>query len=762
MMGPISFFLGLQIPQSLRGIFINQSKYASKIVTKYGMLTSDSVDIPMGKPVDALIYRGMIGSLMYLKASRPDLIYVVCLCARYQAKPTENHLQAVKRIFRYLKGTINIDLWYSKDTFMSLVAYADADHASMLFEPKLVCIIHVCDNVAFEGELSTSCVRRVNNALEDRLEFDECNMRLKTDIKPKEATFQVVLDVLALTPFYRSFLITADVPAIYIDLRHTRDITYLTDVNVDYLHQPWRAFAIVMNKCLSGKETGYDKIRLSRAQILWDQSISRRNKMFWHTDRDDTLFTSMRCTSRHEKTQKTPKLKYVQKKADSDTSPKKKHVQATEGTRIKTKAKVAKSDKKKQPAKKPKAKGLAVGSGDGVDTQLKVPDEQQQKTSRTDEGTGTKPRVPDVPIYNSKSDKESWGDSDEEDDDENDFEEEDDINDDDSNDNDESDDERTKSNCDVIPNPKKTNEEHDEQEEKYDDEFNLEEDENIDEEEDYEVTIELYKDVNVNLYNKDANMTYADQGTTEQQNASHLSGFEQEEEDAYVTLTPVLDTQKTGGRTKSSCVSSDFTSKLLNLDNPSPTDNEIAYLIDTTTYYATTIPEITSSFATPTPLPPLFFNPLQQEATPTPTPTTFEATTSFTSLLDFVYVFKFNERVTNLEKDLSEIKKVDQYAQALSSIPTIVDHYMYNKLRDAINKAIQTHNFDCREETQAEKMEYIELVDLTVRTIIKEEVNARLPQILPKAISDVATLVIEKNVTESLEVAVLTRSSSQP
>ncbi|GKC37986.1 hypothetical protein Tco_1050370 [Tanacetum coccineum] len=78
---------------------------------------------------DATFYHGMIGSLMYLTSSRPDLIYVVCLCARYQAKPTEKHLQAVKRIFRYLSGTINMGLWYLKDTNMSLIAYADADHA---------------------------------------------------------------------------------------------------------------------------------------------------------------------------------------------------------------------------------------------------------------------------------------------------------------------------------------------------------------------------------------------------------------------------------------------------------------------------------------------------------------------------------------------------------------------------------------------------------------------------------------------------------
>ncbi|GJS34791.1 retrovirus-related pol polyprotein from transposon TNT 1-94 [Tanacetum coccineum] len=138
MMGQMAFFLGLQISQSPRGIFLNQSKYASKIIKNYGLLTSDSIDTPMvkknkldedlqGTPVDAKLYRGMIGSLMYLTSSRPDLIYFVCLCAWYQAKPIENYLNAVKRIFQYLNGTINMGLWYSKDTGMSLTAYSDAD-----------------------------------------------------------------------------------------------------------------------------------------------------------------------------------------------------------------------------------------------------------------------------------------------------------------------------------------------------------------------------------------------------------------------------------------------------------------------------------------------------------------------------------------------------------------------------------------------------------------------------------------------------------
>ncbi|GJW93790.1 retrovirus-related pol polyprotein from transposon TNT 1-94 [Tanacetum coccineum] len=104
-----------------KGIFINQSKYAYEIVKKYGLHTTNSVDTPLvgksnldediqGKQIDATLYRGMIGSLMYITFSRPDLIYAVCLCARYQAKPTEKHLNAVKRIFQYLKGTIIMGL----------------------------------------------------------------------------------------------------------------------------------------------------------------------------------------------------------------------------------------------------------------------------------------------------------------------------------------------------------------------------------------------------------------------------------------------------------------------------------------------------------------------------------------------------------------------------------------------------------------------------------------------------------------------------
>ncbi|GJV55133.1 hypothetical protein Tco_1456138 [Tanacetum coccineum] len=84
---------------------------------------------PLGIPVDQTRFRSMVGSLMYLIASRPNLVFVVCMCARYQASPTKKHLEALKRVFRYLRGTINWGLWYPKDTDMALTTYADADHA---------------------------------------------------------------------------------------------------------------------------------------------------------------------------------------------------------------------------------------------------------------------------------------------------------------------------------------------------------------------------------------------------------------------------------------------------------------------------------------------------------------------------------------------------------------------------------------------------------------------------------------------------------
>nr|GEU70347.1 uncharacterized mitochondrial protein AtMg00810-like [Tanacetum cinerariifolium] len=140
MMGKISFFLGLHISQRPRGIFINQSKYALESLKKNGFESCDPVDTLLvekskldedkeGKAVDPSHYRGMIGTLLYLIASRPDLQFAICMCSWYQARPIEKHVHTIKRIFRYLRGTIHRGLWYSKDSSVALTAFADADHA---------------------------------------------------------------------------------------------------------------------------------------------------------------------------------------------------------------------------------------------------------------------------------------------------------------------------------------------------------------------------------------------------------------------------------------------------------------------------------------------------------------------------------------------------------------------------------------------------------------------------------------------------------
>ncbi|GJX87796.1 hypothetical protein Tco_0339810 [Tanacetum coccineum] len=216
---------------------------------------------------------------------------------------------------------------------------------------------------------------------------------------------------------------------------------------------------------------------------------------------------------------------------------------------------------------------------------------------------------------------------------------------------DDSDEKRTESDRDENPNLNQSDEEYEEEDEEYVDErvhtppdYQLtyeekdDDEEKMDEEDDDEVTKELYKDVNMNLGNRDADMTDADHGGADQQN--------------------------TDGTMQSSSVSSDFTRKLLNLENPSPFDNGIASLMDTTVHH---------------------------------------------------------EEQGN--------------------------RYINNKLREAINKAIQAHNLDSRQEAHDEKDEYIALADTSMRTIIKEEVTTQLPQILPQAVSDFATLVTRKNVT---------------
>jgi hypothetical protein len=147
MMGELRYFLGFQIKQLQEGTFISQTKYIQDILKKFGMKDGNPVKTPMGinghldlnaggKSVDQKVYRSMIGSLLYLFASRPYIMLSVCMCARFQTNPKEVHLRAVKRIMRYLVYTPKFGLWYPKGSTFDLIGYSDADWAGCKIDRK--------------------------------------------------------------------------------------------------------------------------------------------------------------------------------------------------------------------------------------------------------------------------------------------------------------------------------------------------------------------------------------------------------------------------------------------------------------------------------------------------------------------------------------------------------------------------------------------------------------------------------------------------
>jgi hypothetical protein len=147
MIGELSFFLGLQITQRSEGMFLSQEKYLREMLKRFQMEDSKPVGTPMvtgcklskdddSPDVDQSSYRSMIGSLLYITTSRPDIMHVVGMVGRYQSAPKQSHLLAVKRIFRYLKETMNYGLWYPKNQNFQLSVYSDVDWANCMDERK--------------------------------------------------------------------------------------------------------------------------------------------------------------------------------------------------------------------------------------------------------------------------------------------------------------------------------------------------------------------------------------------------------------------------------------------------------------------------------------------------------------------------------------------------------------------------------------------------------------------------------------------------
>ncbi|GJT98164.1 hypothetical protein Tco_1093682 [Tanacetum coccineum] len=613
--------------------------------------------------------------------------------------------------------------------------------------------------------------------IEQRLTIGSCNYRLSTTFKPKEPTFQVALDVLSLDPFYQAFLITAsicpklpgqhfvdtlfeeDILAFMRELGYSGTIKLLSKVKDDLLPQPWRTFAIIINKCLSGlvyqienKESRKNKYlyypRFTKVIInhfmSQDQSIPRRNKVDFHMANDDPILTTMRFIPQHEVVQQygaiLPDYLTTQAMKESEAyktyhalaigkvQPKPKYVHRSSRT---------KTDDVPKPSSGKRIKAIAkVANGSGAH-----------------EGTRVKPGVLDVLTYRSDDEEEiPWKSSDEDDNDDNEDDDDDQgVPDDDHGDDNDSEQIVSDTEGDDFVHPKftshDTEERHDE-EDKYEQSFDsrvqtpshyepLDDEANDDlaqsgyaEEE--EVNVEQTFEANINLEGRDAEMTDAPKTT-------------QVIEDTYVTLTLV----NPEGQQQSSSVSSSFISNML---NPNPDTGIDSVLNVETTSLVDVL--VTSQATTTLPQP---SNPLIPPVQQTPTPTL--ATTPSSSLLNlpnFGSLFGFDDRLKRLEDNFSKFKQTKQYATALSSIPNIVDNYLGSKLKESVDVAVQLKSDRLREEAQIKNESFLNNLDATMQKIIKEQVNTRVKKEVSKILPR-----IEKLVNEQLESEVLIRSSHE-
>ncbi|GLJ05329.1 hypothetical protein SUGI_0016200 [Cryptomeria japonica] len=153
MIGEMKFFLGLKISQTGKGIFISQTKYVKELLKKFGLDDSKPVGTPMvtgcklskndeSPKANQSLYRSMVGGLLYLTQTRPHIMHVVCMAARYQVDLKESHVTVVKRIFRYLKGTLDYSLWYPRNDDFMLCAYTDVDWVGDVDDQKSTSSVH--------------------------------------------------------------------------------------------------------------------------------------------------------------------------------------------------------------------------------------------------------------------------------------------------------------------------------------------------------------------------------------------------------------------------------------------------------------------------------------------------------------------------------------------------------------------------------------------------------------------------------------------
>nr|GEV71309.1 integrase, catalytic region, zinc finger, CCHC-type, peptidase aspartic, catalytic [Tanacetum cinerariifolium] len=627
------------------------------------------------------------------RACRPDLMYAVCLCARYQAKPTKKHLNSVKRIFRYLKGTINTGISYSKDTDMSLTAYADADHVGCQDTRR-----STSASAQFLGHKLVSCFSKKQKSTtisSTEAKYIALSRSLMKFLKSTCINVGITSRILEKQMVTSSNWIRKqeDLLTFIKELDYSGKCDMLSTIRTDQMNQPWRMF-VATSKSLKPYKTYLD--------YATRKVPPKKARKF--------------------KKPASPKLKTI------PVSPKE---PTQKGKRVKRPSKKAITVPTTSVVIKYTPDESASGSSEGADFESEVPDETTGKTKDTSEATSVKPVVLDVSkVDSSDSDDDSWGDSEDESDD---VHDEDDNDDDDGNDDDSGneddggnyaqDSEQTNLNDDENPsfNMKDYKEEEQDEEYMHTPEKDKSNDEDmIYEEEDDDVAKELYEDLNITQGFRDTDMINAEHGREDQQNASHDSAFVHEEEDVHVTLTTIYD--KAEGPLQSSLVSFDFTSKLLTLDNTGPNVNEIASLMNTLTVPPPPPPVNPSSHLTTIP----------QQQTLDSTTTTTNLTMTLPEIPNFASLFQFDQRVSALETKVSKFNQTSQFVEAVSSIPGIIDNYLASKLKEEVNVAVRLQSNKLKEEAEAENQKFFDQVDSTMKAIINEPVKAQVSKIMPQ------------------------------
>nr|GEV02016.1 hypothetical protein [Tanacetum cinerariifolium] len=258
-MGELTFFLGLQVTQKDDEIFISQDKYVDEILKKFGFSTVKTASTPMetskplmkdenAKDVDVHLYRSMIGSLMYLTSSRPDIMFVVCACARFQVTPKLPHLHTMKRIFRYLKGQPKLGLWYPKVSPIDLEAYTDSDYAGASLDRKSTIggcqflgsrlISWQCKKQIVVANSTTKAEHKLTTAVDVNAVEDAHNLVVFLSKPTESEGFEQIIDFLNANPIKYALTIHAKVDGkkvIIYEATIRRDLNFEDEGGIDCL-----------------------------------------------------------------------------------------------------------------------------------------------------------------------------------------------------------------------------------------------------------------------------------------------------------------------------------------------------------------------------------------------------------------------------------------------------------------------------------------------------------------------------------------------